>query len=488
MAKNEEKPFRLEPRKLPTSYSRSEQAAWASAFKAVMRHTRMTSSKRPRSVSGRTPVKRTYNQRCAVRVTYAKNKRAGQWRAHGRYLARESATLEGDSHHVGFDRDKDDVDIAGRLHEWQQSGDERLWKLIISPEFAERLDLKQLTRELMSRMETELDTPLQWTAAAHFNTEHPHVHVALRGIDSEGKPLQLERDFIKHGIREIAEDLCTRQLGYRTEMDAAAAERREVSAARFTSLDRAIQRRREAIPAPASPMSEFVLVTNLAPSGRRVSAAQLREQHIAERLQHLSTMGLARASEPGNWQVREDFEQVLRTMQKANDRQRMLAAHGVLMSDERLAVEVLDFRKLKSVEGRVLLHGEEEQGRNAGRPYLLLESTDARVYYVYYTPEIEEARSRGLLRTNSFARLKRQFVDGRSKVGIDDLGNSEVLLRNKQHLKAAAKQFVTRRIRTQETEWGGWLGRYQAAIRDAVAEIELKSQGRASERVRSHER
>jgi hypothetical protein len=46
---------------------------------------------------------RPYNQRCAVRVMYAKNTDAGQWRAHGRYVGRESATHEGDSKAVGFD-------------------------------------------------------------------------------------------------------------------------------------------------------------------------------------------------------------------------------------------------------------------------------------------------------------------------------------------------------------------------------------------------
>ena len=41
---------------------------------------------------------------------------------------------------------------------------------------------------------------------------------------------------------QIAEDLCTRQLGYRTELDAAAAQRREVHQHRYTSLDRIIKR------------------------------------------------------------------------------------------------------------------------------------------------------------------------------------------------------------------------------------------------------
>lgn len=33
-------------------------------------------------------------QRCSVRLTYAKNKGDGQWAAHGKYIARESASLE----------------------------------------------------------------------------------------------------------------------------------------------------------------------------------------------------------------------------------------------------------------------------------------------------------------------------------------------------------------------------------------------------------
>jgi type IV secretory pathway VirD2 relaxase len=87
--------------------------------------------------------------------------------------------------------------------------------MIISPEFGERIDLNQLTRELMSRMENDLGTRLEWVAVPHFNTEHPHVHVALRGTKADGSPLDLEREYIRNGIRSIAEDLCTRQIGHR---------------------------------------------------------------------------------------------------------------------------------------------------------------------------------------------------------------------------------------------------------------------------------
>jgi type IV secretory pathway VirD2 relaxase len=173
---------------------------------------------------------------------YAKNTVAGQWRAHGCYGAHESATREGDTKAVGFDGRGESINIAERLESWQKAGDERLWKLIVSPEFGDRADLKRLTRDLVSRMEKDFAMQLEWVAVAHYNTDDPHVHMALRGIDAEGRPLHLSRDYIKQGIREIAENLCTRQLGHRTELDAAVAQRREVHQHCYTSLDRIIKR------------------------------------------------------------------------------------------------------------------------------------------------------------------------------------------------------------------------------------------------------
>jgi type IV secretory pathway VirD2 relaxase len=171
-----------------------------------------------------------------VRVTYSPNRVSGQWAAHGRYIARGSATKEDSVKEAGFAATNDRIDIPQRLGQWQSAGDQRLFKLIISPEFGERLDLKRHTRELMARMEQDLDLRLEWVAVAHFNTDHPHVHIALRGRTDAG-PLRLARDYIKQGIRNNAENLCTAQLGFRTELDSLEAERREVDALQITSLD-----------------------------------------------------------------------------------------------------------------------------------------------------------------------------------------------------------------------------------------------------------
>jgi hypothetical protein len=79
------------------------------------------------------------------------------------------------------------------LRNWQDGADPRLWKLSVSPEFGERLDWQQLTRDVMSRMESDLHTSLDWVAVLHFNTEHPQVHVALRGLDTNGEEFRLNR-------------------------------------------------------------------------------------------------------------------------------------------------------------------------------------------------------------------------------------------------------------------------------------------------------
>jgi type IV secretory pathway VirD2 relaxase len=465
VANDKEGLFRLRPRK---PAARTERIPLASAYKTMMHYARMTSRRRRSGGqgSGRT---RPHFQRCAVRITYTKNSTRGQWRAHGRYVARESATHEGDPRAVGFNATEESIDIAARLEVRQKANDERLWKLIVSPEFGDRLDLKRLTRDLISQMETDLGTRLEWVAGAHFNTEHPHVHIALRGVAAETRPLRLSRDFIREGIRHITEDLCTRQLGYRTEFDAADAQRREVHQHRYTSLDRIIQRdadRAEAAQSPFLTVSKDPSRAGLGPS------ASLIERRTAERLMVLESIGLAESAGPKTWRVRRDFMNVLRAMQRSADRQKTLAAHGALISDERLQMTVLDLRSLTALEGRILVHGEEE---SSGRSYLILEGTDARLHYVYYTAEIEAARNRGALRTNSFVQLRKSTAASRPALEIDDMGDSEALLRNKGKLRQLGQRLIRRGIIPEDDGWSGWLGRYQKALREAVTTLETPS-------------
>jgi type IV secretory pathway VirD2 relaxase len=452
---------------------------WSIAFKTIMHYARSSRAMKA-GASGMQSAKRAaWMQRCAVRVTYSRSNVRGQWRAHGRYLVRESAAAEPTA--AGFDATTRGVDVAARLDGWQSAGDNRLWKIIISPEFGERIDLTKLTRDLIARMEKDLHRQLEWVAIGHFNTEHPHVHVALRGVGKDGEEFRLPREYVKSGMRSIAEDYCTRQIGHRMESDAIEAERREIREKRFTTLDRMILR--SAAPHPEDPFSTLTVT-----SGGGVlddAAASVRQQHVTARLGVLEDMGLAWRSGEGDWHLRADVETVLRAMQGAGDRQRTLKAHGALLSDERLPVGVLDFRQTPFVDGRVLVHGEDEA---SGRRYLMLEGVDARVHFIEYAREMEEARGSGELRRNAFVRLRRIFIDEEPVLEVEDLGNSEALLKNRNHFKTKAQELLRRGILPSEEGWGGWLGQYQSALTQAAKEIESPAPQRGQLRQRSRGR
>ena len=87
------------------------------------------------------------------------------------------------------------------------------------------------------------------------------------------------------------------------------------------------------------------VLTNPAQPRASSEPARVQSRQVAARLAVLETMGFAESIQPSAWRVRRDFESILRAMQRTIDRQKTLAAHGVLMSDERLPIEVLNWRQ-----------------------------------------------------------------------------------------------------------------------------------------------
>jgi hypothetical protein len=211
--------------------------------------------------------------------------------------------------------------------------------------------------------------------------------------------------------------------------------------------------------------------------------ARLRTHHEAARLAVLHRMGLAEST-GGSWLVRRDAEQVLRAMQRTADRQKALAVHGVLLSDDRLPMTTRDARDLTAIDGRILVHGEEEA---SGRSYMMLEATDGRVYHIYRTPEMEELRSQRGLQTNSFIRLRKFSTFRGPVVEIQDMGDSETVLRNKAHFRETAREMIRRGVYPQDGGWNGWLGRYQKALVEVVFALE-REQAKERERRRSRDR
>jgi type IV secretory pathway VirD2 relaxase len=127
--------------------------------------------------------------------------------SHLRYIERDGVSREGEPGKAyGPQTDQADVEAF----EERGREDRHQFRFIVSPEDAEQLDdLRTYTRHLMSRMEADLGTRLDWVAVDHWNTDNPHTHIVLRGKDETGKDLIIARDYIAEGMRNRAAELAT---------------------------------------------------------------------------------------------------------------------------------------------------------------------------------------------------------------------------------------------------------------------------------------
>ena len=121
--------------------------------------------------------------------------------------------------------------------------DDHHFRLVISPQDgAELSDLTTYTRELMQRIATDLGTELDWVAANHYNTSHPHVHLVIRGRDDSGRELLINGAYLCHGMRERAVALASLELGPLTVAEERHRPVAEIDRDRLTSIDRGLIR------------------------------------------------------------------------------------------------------------------------------------------------------------------------------------------------------------------------------------------------------
>ena len=165
--------------------------------------------------------------------------RSASLATHVAYLKRDGVTRSGEPAHL-FDAQGEEADGAAFAE--RCADDRHHFRFIVSPEDAQHLqDLRAPTRELMGQMERDLGTRLDWVAVDHWNTDNPHVHVLMRGRTDQGGDLVISRDYLTRGLRGQAEALVELELGPRSEHEVRAALDRDVSADRFTGLDRALR-------------------------------------------------------------------------------------------------------------------------------------------------------------------------------------------------------------------------------------------------------
>jgi type IV secretory pathway VirD2 relaxase len=100
-----------------------------------------------------------------------------------------------------------------------RDGERHQFRIIISPDDGHELELTDCVRRVMARVERCIGRKLEWGAVNHHNTEHPHTHVVVRGVDLRGHKVRFDRAHISNGMRWRAQEIATEELGPWTEQD-----------------------------------------------------------------------------------------------------------------------------------------------------------------------------------------------------------------------------------------------------------------------------
>jgi type IV secretory pathway VirD2 relaxase len=303
------------------------------------------------------------------------NARSAPLATHLNYLRREGVTRDGEKARL-FGPGGDDADPKAFAERCE--GDRHHFRFIVSPDdAAEMADLKSFTRDLVSQMEKDLDTRLDWVAVDHWNTEHPHVHLIVRGVRDDGQDLVISRDYIKDGMRDRARDLITQELGPRTDLDIRRTLDRQVDAERWTQLDRQLVRD-----------ARDTGVIDLAPwPGEQPDVYHAQK---VGRLRKLESLGLSDQIGPGQWVIDASAEATLRELGERGDiikrMHRALTERGIERGSASyvLAAECLD----TPIVGRLVDRGLDDELKGSG--YAVVDGVDGRTHHIKL-PDLDAA-------------------------------------------------------------------------------------------------
>ncbi|MDX8495085.1 DUF3363 domain-containing protein [Mesorhizobium sp. VK22B] len=314
---------------------------------------------------------------------------------HLNYLRREGVTRDGEKARL-FGSGTEDAD--GAAFAARAEDDRHHFRFIVSPDDAlEMTDLKSFTRDLVSQMETDLDTKLDWVAVDHWNTEHPHIHLIVRGVRDDGQDLVITRDYIKEGIRDRARDLITQELGPRTDLDIRRTLESQIQSERWTQLDRQLLRD-----------ARNAGIIDLAPNRDR----QPDEYHALKvgRLRKLEALGLADQVGPGQWVIDDKAETTLRELGERGDiikrMHRALSERGIERGSASyvLAAESLDM----PIIGRLVERRLDDE--LSGTAYAVVDGVDGRTHYI----RLSDLEAAGDSAPGSIVEL-RKFDDARGQ-------------------------------------------------------------------------
>lgn len=237
-----------------------------------------------------------------VHVAYlAREARQGQEQASQQAVAETNPELDGSVSYLSredngntaglsfYNQRESDLDGKRLTAVWVN--DARHFRIIVSAEDGSALgDLRPFIREVMSGLEMKTGTKLEWIAVDHHDTDNPHTHILLRGRRADGQDLFIPSKLISSGIREHAQEIVTRVLGPRQQVDLVRERWRDIDLAGPSGLDRELLRSRD-----------------------RLGRIQVTRPDLIARLERLEGWALASRERDG-WRVASDLTAKLKAV------------------------------------------------------------------------------------------------------------------------------------------------------------------------------
>lgn len=130
-----------------------------------------------------------------------------------------------------------DVVTEEELLRYESIMDDSHYKFMISPE-SQIIPSKQLVRSFIKQLEDATGFKFDWMAVEHTNTDHKHCHIVINGVDAKTKKkIWFPRVIIKETARNLACNICTSLIGYRTREQIENSKLKLPFAYRWTKLD-----------------------------------------------------------------------------------------------------------------------------------------------------------------------------------------------------------------------------------------------------------